>query len=137
MKSSPRMQAIITQIAEKHARNLAIPGTHLRLVLTPFMPLVIECIGANQVSVCHYYEQNGDLVQDPEIIFFTFYPEWVALAIQSVHGYHEAATLTPDNQAIHAFQPRAQQEIGVFAETWAQNIEAQGWLEAGQDSRIA
>lgn len=34
-----------------------------------FMPLVIEKIGGNMISVAHYYEQNGDLMRDPEIEF--------------------------------------------------------------------
>ena len=43
-----------------------------------FMPLNVETIGgvdfngipARMVSVCHYGEQNGDLMRDPEIVFF-------------------------------------------------------------------
>ena len=34
-----------------------------------FMPVVIEQVGENQISIAHYYEQNGDLMADPEIIF--------------------------------------------------------------------
>ena len=34
-----------------------------------FMPVVVEQVGANQISIAHYYEQNGDLMADPEIVF--------------------------------------------------------------------
>lgn len=34
-----------------------------------YMPLIIEKIGSNMISVAHYYEQNGDLMRDPEIEF--------------------------------------------------------------------
>ncbi len=42
-----------------------------------FMPLNVETIGgvdfngipARMVSVCHYGEQNGDLMRDPEVVF--------------------------------------------------------------------
>ena len=34
-----------------------------------FMPVVIEQVGENQISIAHYYEQNGDLMADPEIVF--------------------------------------------------------------------
>ena len=28
-----------------------------------------EQVGENQLSIAHYYEQNGDLMADPEIVF--------------------------------------------------------------------
>ena len=34
-----------------------------------FMPVVVEQVGENQLSIAHYYEQNGDLMADPEIVF--------------------------------------------------------------------
>ena len=34
-----------------------------------FMPVVVEQVGKNRISIAHYYEQNGDLMADPEIVF--------------------------------------------------------------------
>lgn len=38
-----------------------------------FMPLTVERVGSydvgNVYSFCHYFEQNGDLCQDPEMCF--------------------------------------------------------------------
>ena len=34
-----------------------------------FMPVVVEQVGKNQISIAHCYEQNGDLMADPEIVF--------------------------------------------------------------------
>lgn len=38
-----------------------------------FMPVNVECIGGNSkfhfISICHYGEQNGDLMRDPEICY--------------------------------------------------------------------
>ena len=51
---------------------------YLKIFNEPFMPLTVECIGAGietpwgmakLYSLCHYYEQNGDLMQDPEMCF--------------------------------------------------------------------
>ena len=51
---------------------------HLKIMNEPFMPLTIEKIGegiitpwgeGEQYSLCHYYEQNGDLMRDPEMCF--------------------------------------------------------------------
>jgi len=42
---------------------------HLRLVNDPYMPLVIEKISDNEVSVAHYGELNGDAMRNPEMVF--------------------------------------------------------------------
>src|SRR5690349_5579060 len=47
---------------------------HVRLECKGFMPLVVEAIGPGprglpMVSVAHYYEQNGDLMKDPDMVF--------------------------------------------------------------------
>ena len=46
---------------------------YLRCESTGYMPLVIEDISmgynGTQYSIAHYYEQNGDLMRDPEITF--------------------------------------------------------------------
>ena len=41
---------------------------YLKVENDPYLPLVIEAWGGC-VSVAHYYEQNGDLMRDPEIVF--------------------------------------------------------------------
>jgi hypothetical protein len=48
-----------------HAVRIAVPG---------FMPLSVEEIGSSDnghrlVSLCHYGEQNGDLMRDPDLVF--------------------------------------------------------------------
>jgi len=35
-----------------------------------YMPLTIEILSYNQISICHYGEQNGDLMRDPEMVFW-------------------------------------------------------------------
>jgi len=42
---------------------------HLSITNPPYMRLVIEVVGAGEVSVAHYYQQNGDAMRDPEIVF--------------------------------------------------------------------
>ena len=50
------------------------PGNYIRLENPPYMRLVIEHIGHGPrgrpaIAVAHYYEQNGDAMRDPEIVF--------------------------------------------------------------------
>ena len=50
-------------------------GLHLHIENPPYMPLVIEATdesgpcGLPALSVCHYGEQNGDAMRDPEMCF--------------------------------------------------------------------
>ena len=50
-------------------------GLYLKIENPPYMALVIEATdesgpcGLPAISVCHYGEQNGDLMRDPEMCF--------------------------------------------------------------------
>ena len=49
----------------------------VRLTVPGFMPLSVEDIGQSAdgnrlISICHYGEQNGDLMRDPEMVFELF-----------------------------------------------------------------
>jgi hypothetical protein len=59
-------------------------GAHLKLSLgVGWDPLSIERIGADEVAVSHTFVQNGDVVFDPEVTFFTGYGggAWVPTSI--------------------------------------------------------
>jgi len=51
------------------------PGLNLKIENLPYMALVIEALdesgpmGLPALSVCHYGEQNGDHMRDPEMCF--------------------------------------------------------------------
>ena len=90
---------------------------HLRLQMKSYMPLVIERIG-NMISVAHYYEQNGDLIADPDVELN--FATWEPTAIQQVFGY----TRVTDE--------RTRRDIASFLDLWAFNIQEQGWAEKGE-----
>jgi len=35
-----------------------------------YLPLTIEILDNNQISLCHYDDINGDLMRDPEMVFW-------------------------------------------------------------------
>lgn len=125
------MQKIIIAIAERHAFDLNSPESYLRLEQPSLMPLVIEKIGEHLISVAHYYTQNGDMMADPDIVFFTGYHEWMPIQItQTPLGFTNVAELSPDGTSIKSFRPQAQAELATFCREWADNLQAQNWLEA-------
>jgi hypothetical protein len=133
MKASSKMQSIIALIAKKHGLDLEARESHLRLEMPGFDRLVIEKIGENLVSVAHYYEQNGDLIAEPDVVFFTGHRSWEPIEItQSLGGTRRVARLDDQACAITHLNTRAQKDLGLFTEQWALNIKAQGWLEDAQ-----
>ena len=47
---------------------------------TGFMPVHVECLQRTALgflySIAHYYEQNGDLVADPDVVFVRTAEGW-------------------------------------------------------------
>lgn len=122
----------------KHLTQL-LGGVHaVRITVSGYMPLSVEEIGSSEdgqrlVSLCHYGEQNGDLMRDPDIVFlFHNFPDGAAaeplsyrndyLGIsQEVYRYDETGRRT------HVF-PTLKQELKGFARTWFANLRNQGFF---------
>ena len=112
-----------------HAVRITVPG---------YMPLSVEEIGSSGdgyrlVSLCHYGEQNGDLMRDPDIVFlFHNVPDGAAAEpvsfrndylgiVQEVYRYDEAGKRT------HVL-PTLKQDLTEFAESWFANLKDQGFF---------
>ncbi|HEU4637163.1 MAG TPA: hypothetical protein VFS41_13345 [Edaphobacter sp.] len=117
------------------------PSLYLKIENPPYMPLVIEAVdesgplGLPAISVCHYGEQNGDAMRDPEMCFeigfaggahlipFTWRNDYAGVEQVSraiIHGQYVA--LLP-----------LQQQHEKFAQMWDRNLRSQGFLEAFTD----
>ena len=133
MRSCPQMEKVIKALAEKHSVNLQHVDANFRLDMSGFDRLCVERISPGCISVAHYFEMNGDLVAEPDIVFFVdFSGAWFPLSIsQSLTGWREYAELDDAGIAIARYKPQAQKDLAEFAELWAQNIRDQGWLENG------
>ena len=100
---------------------------HVRFDMKGYQRLVIERHD-DMISVAHYFEQNGDLVADPDIELH--YPSWVPTAItQSYFGYRRKF-IERDGKTF--VDPRFDREVSSFLGLWARNIKMQGWAERGQ-----
>ena len=110
----------------------------VRLTVPGFMPLSVEDIGQSGdgnrlISICHYGEQNGDLMRDPEMVFelfthgeasaaepLSFQNDYMGL-FQEVYRYDESGKKT------HV-KTRLKAELKSFARTWFTNLKDQGFL---------
>lgn len=132
MKTSKSMQATVTKIAELHGIDLTKVGSYVRLEQKGYQPLNIEVIGQNEVAVSHTYIQNGDVMRDPEMTFSTEYGDngWAATSWRNDGVGVNRQACRMQNGHITRFFPREQKEQTTFANMWARNIKAQGWLKA-------
>ena len=112
--------------------------TAVRIRVEGYMPLSIEAIGTSAngnrlISLCHYGEQNGDLMRDPEMVFelfahgeasaaepLSFQNDYMGL-LQEVYRYDDAGKKTHVNTRLKA-------ELKSFARTWCTNLKDQGFL---------
>ena len=125
MHPSPKMQHIIEQLAQQHGVDLYADGASFRLEMPGFDRLCVENIGSGRISVAHYFEQHGDLVADPEVVFYHCPEGWMAVEItQVLTGWCAVGT-----------DVRAQADVASFGDWWAQNLIDQGWLTDGTRTR--
>ena len=69
MKTSDKIQQVVSKLAAKYGLDLSGTGARLRLDMPGFDRLVIERRGDNLVSVAHCYEQKNHVIANPEIVF--------------------------------------------------------------------
>lgn len=94
-----------------------------------FMPLSVEIIGetsmGREVSLAHYYEQNGDLMADPEMIFLEkngeFYPAYYKQDGLGLEKY----SIKYDREKMIGYNRALQKDQTQFANMWLKNIKYQ------------
>ncbi len=133
----------LNKIIEKHGGLAALEENRIRIENPPFMALCIQYLGTGPrghslVSVAHYYEQNFDLMRDPDMEFEVFDggPEekpfliwWPVSYRQDSLGVYQVAAFLGDKGQLMT-RPRLTAELDTFAQTWDRNIKQQGFLEA-------
>ena len=113
-------------------------ATAVRITSEGYMPLSIEDIGPSPeghrlISICHYGEQNGDLMRDPDMVFavmthddftiaepISFRNDYMGIN-QEVYRYDDEGKRTHVNS-------RQKRKLKSFALTWFRNLKAQGFL---------
>ena len=97
---------------------------YIKITRSGYMPLTIELLNKTSeyivISMTHYYEQNGDLMADPdmEIQIYPTKSEAYALTYQqdNLGIYHTAE----DGESIKA-------SLNLFLKEWLNNLKLQGF----------
>jgi hypothetical protein len=130
------------EVMDKLTEGLNGIGAHKKINNSngAFMAVSVEIIdnvpstgNGNMISVAHYYEQNGDLMRDPEMIF------WVGKDHTGQTGYYPVYFLQ-DNVGVEQYsaifengkyvgiREKMQKDHASFANLWMKNIKAQQGL---------
>jgi hypothetical protein len=105
----------------------------VRIQNEPYLPLTIERHDS-QITVTHYFVQNGDMVADPDMEFELVAGEtWIPVAIQFATGHYRRAMEIRDGKRF--VNPREVREQIQFSRMWAQNLAIQNFA-SGQAERI-
>jgi len=121
------MKATIEKILEAH-QQLAAFREHrhysVKIASNGFMPLIVEKHG-EQIVVAHYFEQNGDLIPDPDVEFVDLGgDEWLPVAIQHSTGlYCRTAEKAVSGNWLIA--KGAMLDLRRFLKVWARNLKYQ------------
>jgi hypothetical protein len=100
-----------------------------------YMALHVDRIGPKTYSLAHYYQQNGDLVCDPDGVFVTTPRGWLPVALQLCTGHYTRALELGDDDQPMGVRPRAMAELMEFAAMWLKNAGSQqGGLAKIRDS---
>jgi hypothetical protein len=118
-------------------------GLYLRIENPPYMALVIEAVdesgpcGLPAISVCHYGEQNGDAMRDPEMCLelghaggahlnpFYWRNDYVAVEQWSRLIQH----------GLYAYNSELHDQHVKFAKLWDKNLRQQQFFEAFERQR--
>lgn len=113
-------------------------ATAVRITVSGFMPLSVEKIGIDGeghqlVSLCHYGEQNGDLMRDPDLVFMfqdaphgsiaepvSFRNDYVGLD-QEVYRYDKTGRRTH-------LDTKLKSQLREFSQIWFANLNEQGFF---------
>jgi uncharacterized protein YqiB (DUF1249 family) len=115
------------------AKDGSVPEPYRRSRSAGYMDLVVErhkdldYLSGSQgiaVSLTHYFEQNGDLCMDPEMVIVVYPTRKMAEVLtfeQSLPPLYQEVYPEPGK-----VYPQLQKELNKFLRTWLNNLIAQG-----------
>ena len=126
-----------TKIFNRIVTGLVGLGDHKKIDNAPgaFMALCVEVVDewkeGNIISLAHYYEQNGDLMRDPDIIFLVSNGSVFIKGLVFPTSYRQDGLGIDRVSLFHNEEGRLmcchgeQQDEVDFANTWMKNLQEQ------------
>jgi len=127
-------QAIIKQCQANYKRILDLlpnvqsmeQGSAVKMKADQFQDLCIDVIQqqgtVTQISMAHYYEQNGDLVPDPDMEIMLMHVTRMALPVHFQNAFAYRVCV----EGTRVINGREFADQSSFLSMWLRNIKAQG-----------
>jgi uncharacterized protein YqiB (DUF1249 family) len=98
------------------------------------MDLVIEKIGDNEYSFAHYYEQEGDLMADPEV---TLKINDEKKAVETLTYYNAGIGLYQEVYPTpKTYYPKLRMQLNGFLGDWLNNLINQGFITENSNEDV-
>lgn len=127
-KQAKKVMDVLTADVDKIGNHREINNTK-----ETFMPVHVECIDRCNYgllySIAHYYNQNGDYICDPDMVFIKAETDGNYYPVSFEQGgviRREAVIIK--NEKVQAFWEKEQRDQVAFANTWMRNIQEQQGL---------
>jgi hypothetical protein len=134
MKTAPKLQALVEQLAVQYCFDLQGTGDALALeqeAEVPWARLLIENLGAKRIKLsCQLYIFD-EWVDEPAIVFWTAPTgDWAPIEVTQIQGgWQGYAALDPQGDLEDFYDPAGQATLAHFAEAELfVNLTTQGWL---------
>lgn len=88
-----------------------------------FMDLHIERLSKDTIALTHYYQQNGDLIPDPDMEIRIYHKTKMAEALSYQDSFGFRRVYPEDNK----IDIKAKKELNQFLLTWLRNLRLQGF----------
>jgi len=119
------LSSTATQTFEQLVRGLDVGEARKIGTGKGFTPVSVERLTEDLYSVAHYYEQNGDLIADPDMeVWRDAHGHLYPIAIQHPHRYQRVVEFGDKHRPLYVDR-RAQRDLVGFAAFWLRNIRQQ------------
>lgn len=99
-----------------------------------YMPLSVEILPDSQISLCHYGEQNGDLMRDPEMVFWKDQnKDYFPIYFRNDYAGFEDFTAEIKENKLFCYNEERQSGQVEFANIWMKNIQYQQNIKVSND----
>lgn len=99
---------------------------YIKFTSEGFMPLSIQALSDNRISISHFYRQNGDLMSDPDMEFVVD-RENKLLSARTYRQDGLGVNQGVENEYQEIADFRLEKELNAFTLEWFKNISNQGY----------
>lgn len=99
---------------------------YIRFTSEGFMPLSIQALSDDRISISHFYRQNGDLMSDPDMEFVVD-RENKLLSARTYRQDGLGVNQSVENEYQEIADFRLEKELNAFTLEWFKNISNQGY----------